>query len=198
MQLRTVTGLKRNICASICTSHRSAAGGRWRRKRAPRGLEKDVELWPAKGLRTSRRVHDKSLKRRSPEWRRAAVNKRATKLWITAAVNERGLHSPPCRGLCFPSACDRAPDDGGWFTFHSVKHALAIIYPNAYYRPRLWCFNKTALIFKIFIFMKASKNGSVWKTFSDEHKKNLFSSSSFAQSRYNYSRKITENNGFYL
>lgn len=38
--------------------------GSWRkmRKRAPRGLEKDVELWPAKGLRTSQRVHDKSLK----------------------------------------------------------------------------------------------------------------------------------------
>jgi len=139
MQLWTVTGLKRNICASICTSHdRQLAEGEGG-KGPCEGPKKDVELWPAKGLRTSRRVHDKSLKRRSPEWRRVAVNKRATKLWITAAVNERGLHSPPCCGLCFASACDRAPSgDGGWFTFYSVKHALAIIYPNAHYRPRLW------------------------------------------------------------
>lgn len=165
MQLRTVTGLKRNICASICTSHRSAAGGRWRRERAPRGSEEDVELWPAKGLRMSRRVHDKSLKRRSPEWRRAAVNKRATKLWITAAVNKRGLYSPPCRGLCFASACDRAPSsDGGWFTFHSVKHALAVIYPHVHYRPRLWCLTRLHYAFKICIFTfitRTSKDKSI-------------------------------------
>ena len=44
--------------------------GSWRKVKegkGPAGLEEDVELWPAKGLRMSRRVHDKSLKRRSPE-----------------------------------------------------------------------------------------------------------------------------------
>lgn len=49
MQLRTVTGLKRNICASICTSHdRQLAEGEGKGPAGP--SEEDVELWPAKGI----------------------------------------------------------------------------------------------------------------------------------------------------
>lgn len=85
---------------------RSAAGGRWRKgpRRALRGRRRTLAR--KRDIRASRRVHDKSLKRRSPEWRAPPLINAPPNtlflslsfspyLWITATMNERGLYSPP-------------------------------------------------------------------------------------------------------
>lgn len=126
---------------------RSAAGGRWRKgpRRALRGRRRTLAR--KRDIRASRRVHDKSLKRRSPEWRAPPLINAppntvllSLSLFFSLSVNygdhERaGVILAPRRSLCFASACDRAlySGDRGWFTPRFVKHALAIIYPNAYY-----------------------------------------------------------------